>query len=469
MIADYLITHPILSRSLLGLVALSAIAFSLWIGVQLYVDENIYPYVYIDDIPMGNLSSTQAKELLIKRDDYYNQALIIVMYKDIPIATFSGEQLALKRDTDARVEQAYMIGRSDHVPSRIAQQINGIFHIREFRFTTGIAYNMSEVNEFVAQAEESYNVPPKDALFQFEDGKVKEFKEHENGSRIMTEVFIASVDKEIQSITPEHTSLSVTLQEEVVEPEITLAQANDLGIEELIGQGVSDYSHSIPSRIHNVLLAANKFNGILIKQGATFSFNDIIGDISANTGYQSAYVIKDGKTVLGDGGGVCQVSTTMFRAALNTGLPIVDRTAHAYRVGYYENDSEPGFDATIYTPSVDFKFVNDTPRAILVQTDIDTANNILTFNFYGKKDNRTVELSPVTIWDVAPAPEAKYQDDPTLPAGVTKQIDFAASGAKTKFEYKVFSADGNVMQDEIFYSTFRPWAAVFLRGTGESI
>ena len=362
-----------------------------------------------------------------------------------------------------------MIGRSDHLPSRIAQQLNGIFHVREFKFTTGITYNMTEIEELVDQAQQSYDVPAKDALFQFENGRVTAFKEQSNGSRILDEEFLNEFNKQIQSITQQNLDLVVILNEEVVEPDVTLAQANDLGIEELIGQGVSDYSHSIPSRVHNVLLAANKFNGVLIKQGDIFSFNEIIGDISANTGYQSAYVILNGKTVLGDGGGVCQVSTTMFRAALNTGLPITERTAHAYRVGYYENDSEPGFDATIYTPSVDFKFENDTPGAMLIQTHIDTANNILTFNFYGKKDDRTVKISPVSIWDVAPAPEAKFQDDPTLPAGVIKQIDFAASGAKTKFEYKVFDANGKSMQDETFYSSFRPWAAVYLRGTGESI
>ncbi|MDA1316831.1 MAG: hypothetical protein O3B87_02280, partial [bacterium] len=98
MIADYLITHPMLSRSLLVLAALIALTFSLWIGVQLYIDNNIYPYVYIDGIDMGNVSPEDAKQALAKRDDYYNQAVITVMYGEVPIATFSGEQLNLKRD-----------------------------------------------------------------------------------------------------------------------------------------------------------------------------------------------------------------------------------------------------------------------------------------------------------------------------------------------------------------------------------
>ena len=215
-----------------------------------------------------------------------------------------------------------------------------------------------------------------------------------------------------------------------------------------------------------MILAASKFDGILIPPGETFSFNKQIGDISALTGYQPAYIIKEGKTVLGDGGGVCQVSTTLFRAAINAGLPVVDRTAHAYRVSYYENDMKPGFDATVFSPSVDLKIKNDTPAYILIDTEVDEDNNLLYFRFYGKKDGRKIEIGEPALWDVVPPPEAKYQDDPTLKKGVTKQVDFPAWGSKASFTYKV-SRGGNVTVDEKFYSIYKPWAAVYLVGTAD--
>lgn len=205
---------------------------------------------------------------------------------------------------------------------------------------------------------------------------------------------------------------------------------------------------------------------MLIPQGAEFSFNDTIGDISAQSGYKPAYVIKAGKTVLGDGGGVCQVSTTFFRAALNTGLPITERHAHAYRVGYYENDSKPGLDATIYTPDVDLKIKNDTPGAILIQTEVDEENNLLYFKFYGKKDSRKVELSPVTITNIQPALPPVYQDDQTLKKGIVKQVDFPASGATASFTYKVTKGT-EIIEDETFVSNYRPWQAVYLVGQAE--
>ena len=263
-----------------------------------------------------------------------------------------------------------------------------------------------------------------------------------------------------------HNDITIAIVKTILKPKITLAQTNTYGIEELIGEGISDYTHSIPQRIHNLLLGTSKFNGVLIPKNATFSFNTTVGDISSTTGYQPAYIIKEGKTVLGDGGGICQVSTTLFRAVLNTGLPIAEYHAHAYRVGYYENDAKPGLDATVFGPSVDFKFINDTPASILIQTSADEENNKLYFKFYGKRDNRSVELTSPRIYDVTSPPEPQYQDDPTLKKGVTRQIDFSAPGTRSSYSYKV--TKGNVVTfQKDFLNWYQPWRAVYLVGTAD--
>ena len=218
--------------------------------------------------------------------------------------------------------------------------------------------------------------------------------------------------------------------------------------------------------MHNLSLAATKIHGILVPPGDVFSYNKAVGDISATTGFKSGYIIKNGRTVLGDGGGVCQDSTTLFRAALNTGLPIIERKGHAYRVRYYENDRKPGFDATVYAPSVDFKFKNDTPAHILIQANVDKQNYLLTFTFYGKNDGRRVELSEARVYDALPPPQPSYEETSELATGVTKQVDWAAPGAKSQFTYKVFAKSGEVLQNKVFYTSYRPWQAVFLVGTG---
>ncbi len=328
-----------------------------------------------------------------------------------------------------------------------------------------IAWKQTEIESWITELASSIDRPATNARFRYSgSAKVEEFSPAQEGLAVGQKELVQLILGELSKIESTQNTTSLTIPVSKTPASIQTSEVNNLGIKELVARGESDYSGSIPNRIFNLHKAAQSMNGVLVAPGEVFSFNKYVGDISAEGGYKQAYVIKQGRTVLGDGGGVCQVSTTMFRAALNAGLPIVSRTAHAYRVHYYENHSEPGFDATIFTPNVDFKFKNDTTAYLLIQTSFDEAHNKLFFDLYGTKDNRVVTLSKARVWDVAPPPPALYQDDPTLAVGVVKQIDFPAWGAKTAFDYKV-TRDGQTLQQQTFYSNYAPWQAVYLRGT----
>ena len=309
------------------------------------------------------------------------------------------------------------------------------------------------------------NRPAQNAAFNFDGQKVVEFKPALKGLAVDEEAAIQLIKAGLDSLSATNSaSYRVTLNVTTTEPEITTGQVNDLGIKELLGKGESTFHHSIPGRIHNVALTANRLNGVLVKPGEVFSFNAAVGDISAATGYQSAYIIKDGRTVLGDGGGVCQDSTTVFRAALAAGLEIVERHPHSYRVTYYEQNSAPGVDATVFSPSVDLKFKNDTPGHLLIQTTVNPATQYLKVEIYGTSDGRTATISNFRLWDQSPPPPDVYQDDPTLPAGTIRQVDWSAWGAKAAFDWLVVR-DGQVLRQQTFYSRYQPWQAVYLRGT----
>jgi len=238
------------------------------------------------------------------------------------------------------------------------------------------------------------------------------------------------------------------------------------GIRELLGEGKSKFSGSISSRIHNIALASDNIKGALVAPSDTFSFNKSVGDIDAEHGFTSAYIISKGRTVLGEGGGVCQVSTTLFRAVLNSGLAVVSRTAHAYRVGYYEQDSPPGFDATIYQPTVDFKFKNDTEKCILIDTEVDEKNLAMSFKIYGTSDGRKVQITVPEISSQTSPPETAYEQTDTLMVGEKKQVDWSAWGAVVKFGRTV-TLDNKILSDDKFSSIYRPWRAVYLVGTKE--
>lgn len=320
------------------------------------------------------------------------------------------------------------------------------------------------ISEIIAKIASGVERAPENPVFIFEEGRVKEFEPSKEGVSVQKDEFAALISEKIAVLEDGETAATIEVPVVKSEPSISTGEVNNLGIKELIGRGVSRFRGSIPNRVHNISLASSRFKGVLVPPGETFSFNKSLGDVSGLTGFKQAYVIKEGKTVLGDGGGVCQVSSTLFRAALNAGLPIVERTAHAYRVGYYEQDSSPGFDATVYDPSPDLKFKNDTPGHILIQTSVDTKTSTLVFEIYGTSDGRVATVTKPIVSTQVPPPEDLYVDDPTLPVGTVKQIDFKAWGAKVSFNYLV-TRGGEEIYKKTFVSNYRPWQAVYLRGT----
>lgn len=432
------------------------------------VGDRMYPTVFIDGKSVAYKTPSQVRAQLEQRKIALDKIAVHVKY-DNKEATFSAKTLKIALDTESSIRSAYKIGRNPNKKNQGYEQVRAILGLGKFEFETPLGIDRTAIKQHMEILQESYDKDPENALFTMENGRVNAFRFEKNGIRINSEKALKEINKKITIAVEDPDSarvIRVEVTDTITKPKITLASANSFGIEEKIGEGTSNYSGSIPGRIHNVILGASKFNGIIIPKGEVFSFVRTVGDISAATGYAPAYIIKDGKTILGDGGGICQISTTLFRAALNTGLPIVERHAHAYRVHYYENDRKPGFDATIFSPSVDLKIKNDTDAAILVQTSVDKINQIVTFTFYGKKDDRKVLLTDATLWDIVSAPEAKFQEDPTMKRGTQKQVDWAAPGTKSTFHYKVTRGD-TVIQDTNFYSNYRPWQAIFLVGTGD--
>lgn len=243
--------------------------------------------------------------------------------------------------------------------------------------------------------------------------------------------------------------------------------AADLGIVEEVAVGESYFTGSSSARDRNIRLGASKFDGLIIKPGQTFSFNEYLGDVSPEAGYDQSYVIIGNRTVLGVGGGICQVATTAFRVAYFGGYPIVERWPHAYRVGYYElGGFGPGFDATIYSPLVDFRFTNDTPHHILIQTEVDAARPRLRFVFYSTNTGRTVEQVGPTRGDPIPPQAPVYEYDPALPSGSVVQDERPIDGLRAVLGRIVRDAEGSVLYEDTFISNFVPWPARYRYGPG---
>jgi len=232
------------------------------------------------------------------------------------------------------------------------------------------------------------------------------------------------------------------------------------GIRELIGVGRSSYAGSPANRRHNIALGVAAVNGTMIPPGGEFSLLEVLGKIDGSTGYLPELVIKGDHTVPEYGGGLCQIGTTAFRAALNTGLPITARRNHSFVVRYYE---PIGTDATIYNPSPDFKFRNDTAHWIVFRA-YSTKSSELVFELWGTRDGREATYPAVPrTFNRVPAPPTKVIPSSELKPGERRCTETARDGIDASFDYIVKMSDGTERK-QTFFSRYRPWQAVCLIG-----
>jgi vancomycin resistance protein YoaR len=219
-----------------------------------------------------------------------------------------------------------------------------------------------------------------------------------------------------------------------------------MGIHGLVSSYTTVYG-GIPNRIHNVQLVAHLVDDKLIAPDATFSFNQTTGERNAAKGFLEAPVIVNGEVTTGLGGGVCQVSTTVFNAAFEAGLQITARTNHALYISHYPQ----GRDATVNYPDTDLKFVNDTGHWLLLRTFVGSSS--LTVNLYGTPTGRKIESTTAPLVSHG-VPPVKKTIDPSLKPG-EKVIDYAGVPAmSTSVTRKVYDRAGKLLHDDTWYSSY---------------
>lgn len=245
-----------------------------------------------------------------------------------------------------------------------------------------------------------------------------------------------------------------------IAPARTLEYFRSRGITTHLGTGETNYYGSSAARMTNIHVGASHFRDRLV-DGRTLSFNELVGPVNLKTGFVTGLVIAGERTANGVGGGICQVSTTVFRALYGAGLPIAQRQNHSYQVHYYDPQ---GLDATIYQPNLDLKFTNDTGGALWFQTDWNDDEARLTIRVFGRSRDYTVAIREPRTLQSTPSPADRLIPDPTLKAGEKKQVDWAARGAVIEVT-REFLRDGKVFRSDVLRSAYRPWPNIYLVGT----
>jgi vancomycin resistance protein YoaR len=334
-----------------------------------------------------------------------------------------------------------------------------------------IQLNLDLLRSFLQNLTPVIDVNTANARFTFNDetGQLDLLEHAQVGRTMDIEKSVTDISQAV--LAGQH---QVTLQVTEVQPAVPdTAKGSDLGITQLIHKEISYFYGSNSSRVNNIRTASSRFHGLLVAPGEVLSMSDVIGDVSLDTGFSEALIILGNQTIKGVGGGVCQVSTTLFRAAFFTGYPILERYPHAYRVGYYEQtvtgDSDPnlaGLDATVFVPSVDMKFKNDSPYWLLMETYV--YENTLVWKFYSTADGRSVEWTTTGPHNIVKAPDPKYVENKKLDKGQIKQVDWSADGAEISVDRTVLK-DGQVYFQDSFQTHYIPWQAVYEYGPGTKI
>ncbi|MEK7212892.1 MAG: VanW family protein [Patescibacteria group bacterium] len=373
----------------------------------------------------------------------------VLSYGDLSL-NYIDPQTQVRRDWTVKREQygAWLAGERDE---------NG-------NLLLGLKKN--EVLEYLNSLRPLVDQPPQDAKFVMAGDKVQEFQASRPGLTLDAVKTFEELNRVFleRNYRPAEVIQTVGLVVKITESQVKVTAINNLGISEILGVGITTFKDSHTNRIKNIANAVKRLNGTLIKPGEAFSAIKYAGSFTAENGFLPEDVIKGDRILKEIGGGMCQIGTTLFRMAMNAGMPITERRNHSLVVGYYADpvNGNPGTDATLYEPLVDFKFLNDTGNYLLLQAEIDYKKQQLTFTLWGKSDGRKGWYTHPTVSRWIPAGEPKDIEVDNLKPG-EKKCQNAFRGAVASFTYTRVTPSGEKI-DRVFDSYYRSLPKICLVG-----
>ncbi|MDI6891640.1 MAG: VanW family protein [Actinomycetota bacterium] len=320
--------------------------------------------------------------------------------------------------------------------------------------TLAVCLDEEKIKGYIGEITRPINIDPRNAQFNVVGKKVTIIPS-QNGLKIDEKAAFSLLEQIIRLPAPRE----VLLLTKVMMPKITTEKARAMGIKEEVAKYTTSYNPKHTARVHNIHLLAKELDGAIIAPGEIFSFNKVVGDRTAEEGYQEAPMILNGELVPAIGGGVCQVGTTIFNTAFFGGYEIVERQCHSFYISRYP----AGRDATVSYPSPDFKFKNDTSAYLLIKTSY-TASTV-TVAFYSTDFNTEVSYSATPFTNLKPY-TTKYVEDPTLLKGQEKVEQEGVEGRDITV-YRTVKRDGALVRKNKFFSRYRPKQAVVQVGTME--
>ncbi len=425
------------------------------------------PSVTIENGTAGSYLALETAIDELKQDatDLQLETLTVSLTSVDPDITIAEAETLIDEATDVIEAAPYTVaaklsGGEDKTWSVKAQDVaTWIVPARDAAGELSVLLDAASMVDFIEGLHDALDIAPQNARFKIDGGRVVEFAGSENGSSVDDQVFFDAFETALGQ-----TDATITVTLRVEEPSITTGNVNNLGIKDILGVGSSSYKGSPSNRRANIKHGAEKLNGLLIAPDETISLLEQLRPFTVADGYLPELVIKGDEIKPEIGGGLCQIGTTTFRGVMNSGLEVVERRNHSLVVSYYNDPSngKPGTDATIYDPSPDFKFKNNTSNYILLVSEVDETNSQLNFTFWGTSDGRVGSYTPPEVLSWSGYGETVYKETTSLAEGET-ECQSPHPGATTTFTYTVEYADGT-KYEEAFPSSYRSLPKICLIG-----
>lgn len=415
--------------------------------------ENIYPNIYIDEIDVGGLTKEKAKDKLNTSIQKVSDAKKIFLVESDKRFEFYFSDFEVKYDLEKSLEEAYLYSKEGTLKERYNKII--ALEANPYKIVSERTFNSEAVEDVVSTVAEFVYVEPINATMTRSNG-VFNITEGKTGLQMDSKTTAVEVRKLLESFTEGETLIALS----VVEPKFKPADLEKS--QSLIGTFTTSFSGSpTAGRVINMQVASAHINDKSVYPQEVFSTNIAFGPSTYENGYKDAPEIVGGELVEGIGGGVCQVSSTLYNALLFSELDIVERINHSQKVGYMDW----GFDATLAGDYIDLKFKNDTEYPVFIESYL-TSNKVVV-NIYGNEihqDGRRLVFSNELIETTKP-PESKIKNDSSLPSGQRVTKVQAKSGYKYYVYKTIYQGDTLLEKVKINTSNYKAKAAQILVGT----
>lgn len=432
-----IVNRRYIKLSLIGLATLAAVIALIMTAHGVFYQNKIYPGVHIRNLDVGGLTLSDAADRADKAFTPKGDIDLTYKKKKWPIDL---DEIGVKAQGADSAKLAFAVGRNGGFFENLTVRVSAWLNEKSVPIKWKI--DNDKTTAVLKKFAKVINQPPVSARLILNLDKVS-IEPDQEGRKLSYKNTLARLKKQIDDKTKK-----IELAVKVTRPEKTTEDIKKLHVEKKVAEYSTSISPAKTGRRANIELALNKLDYTYVPPGETFSFNKVVGPRTRKAGFKDAPVIERGQLVMGIGGGICQVATTIYNAAMIAGMPIVDRSVHSNYISHYP----AGRDATVVDGVVDFKFKNDTDGTLVIRTQaISTA---VIFRIYGADTGRVNTFSDPETLSVTPY-GTKTETDTSLPPGTKVRDQAGVDGRVIKVVRKV-TLKGKTLINDTIMSRYSP-------------